>query len=71
MKYAMALIIALFIPATAMAKGECAEEQQKFCADVIEAKGDVGACLEQHKAEVSEACKARLEGKAKDKPTKP
>jgi len=63
MNHLVALIIALLIPAAAMAKGECQEDSQKFCKDVIDAKGDVGACLDQHKAEVSDTCKARLEGK--------
>jgi len=61
----MALIIALLIPTAAFAKGECTEDRQKFCKDVIKAKGDVGACLTQHEAELSETCKAAREARAK------
>src|SRR5262245_4441014 len=61
----MALLIVLLIPTAAMAKGECKQDKQKFCQDVIEATGDVGACLKQHTAELSEACKALREAKAK------
>src|SRR6476661_2555377 len=67
MKYLMALFITLLVPTAAVAKGECKEDRQKFCKDVIEAKGDVGACLNQHMTELSEACKTQLEAKAKKK----
>ena len=67
MKHLVVLIIALLIPAAAMAKGECKEDKQKFCKDVAEAKGDIGACLNQHMADLSEACKTTLEAKAKKK----
>jgi hypothetical protein len=63
MKHRMVIIIALLIPATAMAKGECKEEKQKFCKHAA----NVGACLDQHKAELSEACKASREAKAMGK----
>jgi len=35
------------------------------CKEAIEAQGDVGACLDQHMAELSEACKTKREAKAK------
>jgi hypothetical protein len=60
MKHLMVVIIALLIPAGAMAQGECKEEVRKFCKDVGEAKSAVIACLQQHMAELSEACKTRL-----------
>ena len=63
MKYLMALIVALLTPTAAMAEGECQADRQKFCKDV--AKGDVVACLDQHSAELSEACKAKREARAK------
>jgi hypothetical protein len=66
MKYLLALLIALLVPTAAMAKGECKADKQKFCKEVIQADGDVRACLEQHKAELSEACKAQREAKAKE-----
>ena len=62
MKYLIVLIIALLIPAAAMAKG-CKEDKQKFCKDATH----VDACLDQQKAESSEACKARLEAKDEKK----
>ena len=55
-------IIALLIPVTAMAEGECQQDRQKFCKD--ETKANVGACLDQHTAELSEACKAMREARA-------
>jgi hypothetical protein len=33
MKHFMVVIISLLVPATAMAKGECKEDHQKFCKD--------------------------------------
>jgi hypothetical protein len=63
MKYLMALIVALLVPTAAMAEGECQADRQKFCKDV--AKGEVVACLDKHSAELSEACKAKREARAK------
>ena len=66
MKYLMALLLALLVPTAAVAKGECKAEKEKFCKDVVAAKGKIGPCLKQHAAELSEACKTRLEaGKKK------
>lgn len=70
MRHLMALMIALLVPTAAMAKADCGKDKEKFCKEVIEAKGKVGACLNEHKAELSEPCKARLEAKAKDKEAK-
>jgi len=70
MRQLVALMIALLVPAAAMAKAGCAEDKEKFCKEVTEAKGKVGACLNKHKAELSEACKAKLDAKAKDKEAK-
>ena len=36
MRYLTVAIIALLVPAAAMAKGECKADKQKFCADVTE-----------------------------------
>jgi Cysteine rich repeat len=66
-KYLVALLLALLVPTAAIAKGECKEDKQKFCKDIVEAKGDIGACLNQHMADLSEACKTQLEAKAKAK----
>jgi hypothetical protein len=63
MKHLVVLIIALLIPAAAMAEGECQGDRQKFCKDM--AKSEVGACLDKHAAELSEACKAKREARAK------
>ena len=70
MRHLVALMIALLVPTAAIAKAGCAEDKEKFCKEVIEAKGKVGPCLNEHKAELSEACKAKLEAKAKDKEAK-
>jgi len=64
MKYLVALLLALSVPTAAIAK-ECKEDKQKFCKDVE--KGDIAACLNQHMADLSEACKTTLEAKAKKK----
>ena len=53
----------LLISSAAMAEGECQADRQKFCKDV--AKSDVGACFDKHAAELSEACKAKREARAK------
>ena len=46
-----------------MAGGECKEDRQKFCKEVIDAKGDTEVCMQQHQAELSDACKAKREAK--------
>jgi Cysteine rich repeat len=66
MRQLMVVLMALLIPTAAIAKGECKPDSEKFCKDIIAAKGDVGPCLEQHKAELSAECKAKLEAKAKN-----
>src|SRR5512144_3189141 len=53
---AASLAATLVIPVSAMAEGECQQDRQKFCN--TETKATVGACLDQHMAELSEACKA-------------
>jgi hypothetical protein len=60
MKHLIVLTIVLLIPTAAMAKGECKADREKFC----KAAAHVGACLDEHKAELSEACKAKRGGKA-------
>ena len=63
MKRLMVLIIALLISSAAIAEGECQADRQKFCKDV--AKSDLVACFDKHAAELSEACKAKREARAK------
>ena len=63
MKYLMIVVLAVLVPTAAVAKGECKEDVQKFCKEV----GDVGACLDQHMAELGETCKTQLEATAKEK----
>ena len=63
MKHFVVLIIALLISTAAMAAGECQSDRQKFCKDV--AKSDLAACFDKHAAELSEACKAKREVRAK------
>jgi hypothetical protein len=64
LKPLIVLIIALLVPTAVMAGGECKEDKQKFCKDVVAAKGDVGACLNQHLAELSDACKTKAKEKS-------
>ena len=60
MKHVTVAIIALLIPATAMAAGECKKDRHKFCRDAAH----IGACLDAHKSELSDACKAQREARA-------
>ena len=63
MRYLMVAIIALLVPAAAMAKGECKADKKKFCP-----KGaDINTCLDQHMAELSQGCKTEVEARAKKK----
>jgi hypothetical protein len=68
MKHLKVLTIVLLIPAAAMAKGECKADREKLCKEVIAANGDVAACMKQHEAELSDACKAAREAKVKETP---
>ena len=51
----MVAIIAVLVPTAAMAKGDCKADKKKFCKDVIEAKADVGACIDQLVVDLSES----------------
>jgi hypothetical protein len=64
MKRMAVLMVVLLVPTAAMA-GECTPDKLKFCKEVIDAKGNLGNCLKEHKAELSEACRTKLESKAK------
>ena len=59
---AASLAATLAIQVTAMAEGECQQDRQKFCKN--ETRANVGACLDQHTDELSEACKAMREARA-------
>jgi hypothetical protein len=61
MKYLLAISIALLMPTVALAKGECKEERNKFCAELK--KADLLTCLKKHEAELSSPCKAKLEAR--------
>ena len=66
MKYLMALLLALLVPTAAVAKGECKAEKEKFCKDVVAAKGRLALASNSMQLNLSEACKTRLEaGKKK------
>jgi hypothetical protein len=51
-------------------KGEvraaCSADVQKFCASIERGKGQVRNCLEGHKADLSDACKAAIAARTKD-----
>jgi len=65
------ILLALLIPTTALA-GPCTADKRKFCKEVMDAGGKVGECLEQHKDELSDGCKAYREEKAmKNAPAEP
>jgi hypothetical protein len=63
MRYLQILAMALLIPTAAMAKGDCKEDKKKFCEGLE--KKELQACMEKHAAELSAACKASREEKAK------
>jgi hypothetical protein len=58
----IALIIAIVIPTAVVAKGECDGDMKKFCKD-IDNRPEMTACLKQHEAELSPACKAAREAR--------
>src|SRR5678816_3929589 len=60
MKHFTVAIIALLIAATALAAGECRKDRHKFCRGAAH----IGACLDAHKSELSDACKAQREARA-------
>jgi len=49
----------------APSRGACAEDIKKFCADVKPGAGGIAACLKQHEADLSAACKTHQENIAK------
>lgn len=68
MKRLIVLIIAILVPTAVVAKGECNDDVEKFCKG-IDAKPQLTACMEQHDAELSPACRAaRAAHAAKKKP---
>jgi hypothetical protein len=67
MKHIAPLVILLLLSTTAFAKGECKDDAQKFCKDVVDDKGKLIACMNEHEAELSDACKAKREAKIKQK----
>jgi len=48
----------------------CKEDRKKFCKDIKTTGGKPRDCLMQHKDELSDGCKALLEGKGKGKKAK-
>ena len=63
MKYLLTLLIILLIPTAALAKGECKEERNKFCAGLV--KKQIWHCLSKHEAELGTPCKTKIEARAK------
>jgi len=51
MKHLMVVIMALLIPAAAMAQ-QCKDDREKLCKGIVDEK-DVIACLKQHEGELS------------------
>jgi hypothetical protein len=65
MKHLIVMLVTLLIPTATMARDECKADAQKFCKEVIDAKGNIRACLTQHRAELSAACNAKFEAAKK------
>jgi hypothetical protein len=59
MRHFTVAIIALLIPATAMAAGECRKDRHS-----CRGAAHVVACLDAHESELSDACKAQREARA-------
>ena len=41
-------------------RGACSGEAEKFCANTPRGKGRLRSCLQEHQAELSDACKAAV-----------
>ena len=59
MRHFTVAIIALLIPATALAAGECRKDRHRFC----RGETHIRACLDAHKSELSDGCKAQREAR--------
>ena len=57
----LAMVLAVSLaPAWGRQAGPCRQDIQKFCPDATPGSGAFRNCLEQHKAELSPACQARI-----------
>jgi len=60
------LTFLFFSSTTIFAKGECKEDEKKFCADVKKGEGRVFQCLVNHYNDLTPDCKKKID-KSKDK----
>lgn len=59
------VFIVMFVTASGAFAQPCAQDAEKFCANVKQGEGRIARCLEEHMAELSPVCKQhRLELKA-------
>jgi Cysteine rich repeat len=49
------------VPAVAAQNRACADDVKQFCADVQAGRGNVMKCLTEHQADLSAACKDRIQ----------
>jgi len=47
-------------------RGACSAEAQKFCASAPRGKGRLRSCLQEHQAELSDACKTAVSAQPKE-----
>ena len=47
-------------------RGACSAEAQKFCANAPRGKGKLRGCLQDHQAELSDACKTAVSAQPKE-----
>ncbi len=57
----LALLGMCLLAITARAEDPCGEDVRHFCPDVKPGAGRVNKCLEEHEAQVSQACRVKLE----------
>ena len=59
--YEGAAQLEMFAAAVTHVATECWDDLEKYCAEVEMGEGRVGACLLEHKAEVTDACKQAID----------
>ena len=56
----LSTVFALTAPLASAQERPCAQEREKFCANVTPGRGGIMDCLKAHESELSESCKKNL-----------